>query len=363
MVFSPDPVSLGFGLANFVGGILGANSANEAAEAQAAAELLAARENWIHSNSEARRKFGYDRETLRIQKKNTEEQLAYNDRTALKSYAYQVAQNVFDYNSQVREYELRKMSALQQSAFNSMNYDFAIQDANRFFTEQMLSLDFEEKTTNLEFRYAQLGEALNFQEADIARQQQRASAQIEGQKTAVESLKAAGAAQARGGTGVSAEKAAGVAISEAALNMNSITQQVFNSEQAFGLAANRSAINLERINDTFYLDKAKIAASRVSAANQTVALRANALLNRFQADMDALASVGFGPRQAPLPPAPDRLPRPEFQKPFKPAKTPKPRALAPITTSPILAGLASASPYLAKGIQYSGTGSPAQPPG
>lgn len=358
-----DPI---FGpiIGSVIGGIFGGinqSQQNSAAKKQAAAINKANMQNWRYQNREMRRKFKYDTNSIKIQRSNIEQELAYNDQTAQKSWNYQMQIRAFDYNNQVREYEQRKLTAGQQLQFNNFAYDFALQDAARWLEEQNVALDFEEKSTMMEFKYAQLGQAMNFQEADSVRQQTRGMAQIEQQKAYVQGLKAKGEAQVRGGMGVSAEKAAAASIAETGLTTSAIIQQVFNAEQSFGLTAAEITTNLEQINDKFYLDKAQIAASRVSAGNQAKALKMNAMMNKFQADLNAISSIGFGPRIPPAPPKPEALPRPVLQDPFKPRPLPKPVASVPNLASPIMAGLSTAIPGIANTIVNAYTPSAPRP--
>jgi hypothetical protein len=326
----------------------GQSQQNAAAQKQADAINKANMQNWKYQNREMRRKFRYDTNSVKIQRDNIEQELAYNDETARKSWNYQMQIRAFDIEQRNRDFEQRKLTAGQQLGFNGIAYNFALQDADRWLQEQNIAMDFEEKSTMLDFRYNQLGEALKFQEADAARQQTRAMAQIEQQKTYVSALKSKGEAQARGGMGVTAEKAATASIAEAALDMSAIIQQVFNADQNFGLTSSQITANLEQINDKFYLDRAQIAASRVSASTQAIALKANAFMNKFQADMNAITSIGLPPSIPPTPPAPEPLPRPTLQDPFKPRPLPKPVASVPNLASPILAGLSTAIPGIAQ---------------
>jgi hypothetical protein len=363
-----DPVSLAIGgvsaIAQGIFGGIGQSQQNAAARKQADATNKANMQNWKYQNREIRRKFQYDKESIKIQRANIEQELAYNDQTAQKSWNYQMQIRAFDYNNQAREFEQRKLTAGQQLGFNNFAYDFALQDAARWEQEQNIALDFEEKSTMMEFKYAQLGQAMNFQEADAVRQQTRGMAQIEQQKAYIQGLKATGEAQVRGGMGVSAEKAAAASIAETGLNTSAIIQQIFNAEQSFGLTAAEIATNLEQINDKFYIDKAQITASRVSAGNQAKALRVNAAMSKFQADLNALSSIGFGPRIPPAPPKPEALPRPELQDPFKPKPLPKPIANVPNLASPILAGLSTAVPGIANAVvnAYTPTSRPTPTP-
>jgi hypothetical protein len=58
-------------------------------------------------------------------------------------------------------------------------------------------MDFEEKSTMMEFRYAQRGEALNMQQAEAVLQQTRGMGQLQQQKAYVEGLEQAGASTSK----------------------------------------------------------------------------------------------------------------------------------------------------------------------
>ena len=139
-------------------------------------------------------------------------------------------------------------------------------------------LDFEEKSTMMEFRYNQRGEALNMQQAETVMQQTRGMGQLQQQRAYVEGLKQMGQAQAKGATGISAEKAAQAAIAETGAATAAIIQEVMNGEQNYALTSEAINMKLEQLNDQFYLDKARLAASRVSLKNQGKAMRYQAQL-------------------------------------------------------------------------------------
>jgi hypothetical protein len=86
-------------------------------------------------------------------------------------------------------------------------------------------------------------------------------------------------AQAKGAMGISPEKAAQAAIAEAGANTAAIIQDVMNGEQNYALTSEAINMKLEQLNDNFYLDKAQLAASRVSLANQGKVMRYVKLLS------------------------------------------------------------------------------------
>jgi hypothetical protein len=198
----------------------------------------------------------------------------------------------------------------------------------------------------MEYQYAQRGLQLDFAAADVARQQTLASGQIQQQQAYVQGLKAAGQAIAGSAAGVTAEKMAAASIAETGLATSQIIQNVMNAEQNFGLTSAEIGTKLEQLNDTFYLSKAQLAASRLSLDMQAQAIRRDTMLQKFQADLSAITSIGLEPAIPPALPAPRPLPRPTLQKPAKWIPLPKVEEVKAQTTNPFLAGLSAAAPAL-----------------
>jgi hypothetical protein len=119
-----------------------------------------------------------------------------------------------------------------------------------------------------------------------------------------------------------------------------------NAEQNFGLTSAQIGTKLEQLNDTFYLSKAQLAASRLSLDMQAQAIRRDTLLQKFQADLNAITSIGLEPAIPPALPAPRPLPLPTLQKPAKWIPLPKVTEVKAQTTNPFLAGLQAAAPAL-----------------
>jgi hypothetical protein len=340
-------------LAPLIGGLVtggfaaaSARSSNRAAEEQADASNAAARANRRYQNQMGRRDRQFLKEGVKIQKGNIREEYAYRDQTAMDSWRYQMGINAFNYAQEQRAYELRQKTALQQLDFNSLALDFSMQDTARWEQEQNLQLDFQEKSTMMEYQYAQRGLQLDFAAADIARQQTAASGQIQQQQAYVQGLKQAGQAIAGSAAGVTAEKMAAASIAETGLATSQIIQNVMNAEQNFGLTSAEIGTKLEQLNDTFYLSKAQLAASRLSLDMQGQAIRRDAMMQKFQADLNAITSIGLEPAIPPALPAPRPLPLPTLQKPAKWIPLPKVTEVKAQTTNPFLAGLTAAAPAL-----------------
>jgi hypothetical protein len=229
----------------------------------------------------------------------------------------------FDSANQMRAFQQSQQTAAQQLDFNRFAQDYAIQDAARWEQEQSIALDFEEKSTMLNFRYNQLGAILGQQQNEVALQQTRGQSQLNQQAAYVEALKNMGQAVVRGASGVTAEKVAQSSIAEAGLRMSALIDDVFNAERTFGLSMADINQKLAQFNDQYYLDRAQIATSRTSLKNQAKSMVQQAALSKYQADLNAMASVMLPPLP-PVPlPAPRELPRPKLQKPKRPKDLPK----------------------------------------
>jgi hypothetical protein len=341
------PVGLAIGLGGAVfNGIFGGaqqSAQNRAAEKQAQLQHEANLANWKFNKTSARRQYKYDKKSVAIQRQNVEQNLAYQEATANQSWRYQMQIQAFDYANQMRAFNKSAQTAQQQMGFNNLAYDYALQDTARWEQEQSVMLDFEEKSTMLEYKYAQRGEVLNMQQAEVAMQQSRGMGQLQQQRTYVEGLKQAGQAQAKGGMGISAEKAAQAAIAETGAATAAIIQEVMNNEQTYYLSAEAINTKLEQLNDSFYLDKAQMVASRVSLKNQGKAMRTQAALSKYQADLNAMANMMLEPMIPPAIPKPMDLPRPNLQDPMEFDKklwnSVRPKKGAVGGMSPVAAGL------------------------
>ena len=320
-------------------GFFGAQSKNEASRKQAAAINKKNRVARRFTNKNQKRQFKFDKNSINIQRQNIEQEYAYQDAIAQDNYRYQMQIQALDYANQMRAFAKSKQQAAQQMDFNQFAYDYALMDTARWEQEQNVMLDFEEKSTMMEFRHRQLGEVMNQKAAQTTFNQTVAQGQIQQQAAYVEAMKNMGAAVARGASGVSAEKVAQTAIAEAGLRTSAIIEEVFGAKQTFGLSMFDINQKLEMANNQFYLDKAQLAASRVSLANQGKAMRNQAALGKYQADLNAIASVMLEPLP-PVPlPAPRELPRPILQDPKRPKKLPKVVEVDAQYTNPWLAGL------------------------
>ena len=302
---------------------IGAQKSNEQAQKAADAQNKRNRVARRFTNKNQRQQFRYDKKSINIQRQNIAQEYAFQDAIAQDNYRYQMTIQAFDFANQMRAFQQSQQTAAQQLDFNRFAQDYAIQDAARWEQEQSISLDFEEKSTMMNFRYNQLGAELSQKQNEAVLQQTRGQSQLNQQSAYVEALKNMGQAVARGANGVTAEKVAQSSIAEAGLRMSALIDDVFNAERTFGLSMADINQKLAQFNDQYYLDRAQIATSRTSLKNQTQAMVQQAALSKYQADLNAMANIMLPPLP-PVPlPAPRELPRPTLQNPKKPKNLPK----------------------------------------
>lgn len=331
------PVGLAIGLGgSLISGIFGGaqqSAQNRAAERQAQLQHESNLANWRFNKTSARRQYKYDKQTVAIQRANIEQNLAYQEETANQNWRYQMQIQAFDYNNQMRAYNQSLQTGLQQVNYNNLAYDFALQDTARWEQEQNIALDFEDKSTMLEFHYAQRGQALNLLQAQMERQQVGeiaqlkqqqaymenvvnprqmaeletrqaevtlqqigAAAQLQEQQAYVDGLKQMGQAKARGATGISAEKAAQAAIAETGARTASIIQEVINGQQNYALTSESIDQNLKKGRREYGLAKKAIGQELKAGersfllANQAIALKLEQLNDQFYLDKAQLAA-------------------------------------------------------------------------
>jgi hypothetical protein len=269
-------LALGLG-SSLVSGLLGGaqqDAANRAAEEMAELQHDANLASWKFNKTSAQRQYKYDKKTVKIQRKNTERNLAYQEATADQSWRYQMQIQAFDYNNQMRAYNQSNKTASQQLDYNNLGYDFALQDTARWELEQNIALDFENKSTMMDYYYAQRGQQLGLiqaaaelqgitevaglrqkeaylqniinplydgeqgmRQAEVNLQQLRGSGQLQQQQAYIDGLKQMGQGAAKGAAGVSAEKVAQAAIAETGAKTAAIIQEVFNGEQNYAIAS------------------------------------------------------------------------------------------------------------------------------
>lgn len=306
-----------------IGGIIGAvfggvASAAGTSSQNAQAQEAARRQNEYNKKvydfqvKEQERQYDYAVEGLEITKRNNETNLQFQESERNQQYDYGMGIRAYEHNQNMRVWDAQVSGAVQQVSFNKLAEQAAIVDQDRLIHEQMLSLSFDETETL--FNYGAAAAGLGLQ-----KRQARGAAATQAQATRIETLKATGAAQARGAGGRSAARNIQGMVAEAGARQAAIIDELMYNTEA-------TDQQLYKMNQQLLLDKAGFEMSRESAQMSDMVARTKLKQQVLQATMDAVGRIGLKPEIAPPLPVPLALPRPEYQDVFKPGVPPAPMA-------------------------------------
>lgn len=322
----------------------GAASRNEAARDQVAAQRKNIYDNykfsWGNPNKkklggEAKRKYKFEVEGLEILRRNTEANLAFQEAEREQQYQYGMGIRAYEYQQEVRAYEAAVAGAFKQLSFNQLAEQSALVDQDRLLHEQLLSIQFDETESLLDYGAAAAGLGLK-------KRQTKAKAISEAQVDRAATAKEVGAALARGTSGRSAAKSVqGLVAESGARQANIIDEFMFNTE-----ATTQDFI---RLNSQFLIDQTAFTISRESARLSDTAARTKIKLQSLQAAMDAAARIPLTPEMAPPLPKPYALPRPEFQDIYEPKKPPMTQVADAAQENLLAAGLNTTIGLVAQG--------------
>ncbi len=190
-------------------------------------------ELWEEKRDEKRAEYKYRKDGLKITKRNTYANLDAQDQNRQQAYDYELARQRFAYDGERKAYERSIQEATQSFQFADLAEQQANLQQDRYLFENELALDLDEQQTALNYRFAAAGLAVDKKKAKTA-----AAGDL--QKTAVDSLKAAGQAAARGQAGRNAYKNQQAILAESAAIENQIVENLFNANLGIDL-------NLKRI--------------------------------------------------------------------------------------------------------------------
>tara|TARA_Y100000004_G_scaffold121966_1_gene137109 strand:+ start:52 stop:1140 length:1089 start_codon:yes stop_codon:yes gene_type:complete len=261
-------------------------------------------ELWEEQRDEKRAQYRYQKDALKITKRNTYANLDAQDQNRLQSYNYEVARQRFEHDAERKVYERSVQEATQGFQFADLAEQQANLQQDRYLFENELALDLDEQQTALNYRFAAAGLAVHKRKAKTA-----AAGDL--QKTAIDSLKAAGQAAARGQAGRNAYKNQQAILAESAAIENQIVENLFNENLSIDL-------DLRKLSDQLIFDKTSLELSRQSLKASDAVQRMAFKRDKLQAYMDAARRVEMFPEMGPPIPKPFTLPRPEFQKVYKP---------------------------------------------
>jgi hypothetical protein len=239
--------------------------------------------------------------------------------------AYKAAKQNYRYNwrETKRQYRYDKKgldilrrnteSQLQwQEKTAKLDYDYKMAIRDYDYRNQMKAFAQAEKNYKRQLGFNNMAAAQAYEEENRAYEEIKIGAAFQSQDMMVQNLQEEGALKARGVSGRSASKGMQSAVASLGRNI-AILDESMNS------AFKQHSTNIKRIN-----------------------------LNKFEADMNADMARMLKPEMLPALPEPLALPRPEYQKVYKPKKPPKPiKGVA--TGGGLTAGIADSISTLASG--------------
>ena len=264
---------------------------------------------------EIKRRFKYEKEGLKITKRNLEADLKRQENAALQEYNYAMGIRDYEFQQDMRAYNQSVAQAEDQKTFNQIAFDFANLQQDRNLMEQQIELELNEQETLL--NYTAQSHGLLLKKKGIKSQ---AAAQL--RKSNIAALKASGEVAARGQSGRSGAKTLNAIQAEANAEESEIVEELLNgtSQVDMDLLSSR----YQNMQDNLALE---LSGNNLVAADKLS--RQQIKMQRVQADLDAEASVLLKPTLPPPIPRPIALPRPEFQDIYKPKQGPKPMKSIP----------------------------------
>ena len=308
-------MALGAILGAVFGGVSSAvSTSSQNAQAQASADRQNKynRKVYDFQIEEQERQYEHAVEGLEITKRNNEANLQFQEAQRNQQYDYGMGIRAYEHTQNMRAWDASVSGAVQQQSFNELATNAALVDQNRLIHEQLLSISFDETGTLLDYGAAAAGLGLR-------KRQARGAAATQAQATRIETLKATGAAQARGAGGRSAARNIQGMVAEAGARQAAIIDDLMYNLEA-------TDQQLYKMNQQLIIDKVGLDMTRESAQMSDTVARNKIQQQALQAAMDAAGRIGLKPEIAPPLPVPLALPRPEYQDVFKPGVPPPPMA-------------------------------------
>ena len=254
------------------------------------------------------RKYDFAVEGLEILKRNTENNLAYQEANLVQRYNHGMSIRAYEHQQEQRAYAQSVDRALNQTSFDQLAERVANLDQDRFTHEKTLELAYDETETMLAYGRAAAGLGLKQRKA-------KSGAAIEAQTARISALKAVGSAVSRGVSGRSAGKDVQGIMAEAGARQRAIIDQLLFDTEATDL-------DFMNLNRQFIIDQVGFDMTREGIAMSDMSARNKIKAQALQAAIEAEASIALKPEITPALPKPFALPRAEFQDIFKPEKPP-----------------------------------------
>ncbi|QDP67907.1 MAG: hypothetical protein Unbinned8622contig1003_47 [Prokaryotic dsDNA virus sp.] len=306
----------------------GAYSRNKQAEKQADAANEANEEAREFAEEEAKRRYEYDKEGLQILKKNTEDNLRFQEAERNQQYSFGMGIRAFNFHRENLAFAQSKATRDANLAFNDIAAGFAGLQQDRFLMEQQVELELDEKQTMLNYAVASHG-------LQLKKQRTKSAAAEQMRKTGITGLKAKGQALARGQAGRSAGKTIQGIMAEVDAAENDLINTLMSDTAQIDL--DLLVASQQNLMDKLAFD---LRENNLVAADSLT--RTQIKMQRVQADLQAEANMMLKPELAPPLPKPIALPRPEFQEIYEPRVGPGAATVIPQRESLVMAGLNTA---------------------
>ena len=309
------------------------------------------KEQWRNYERERKDKYDFDKQNYENQLKQAEERARFEEIGLIENYEFGQKMQDFEYDMATRAYDKSVDRAGTQKAFNQIAYEAAWTQQNNkiqddllgiLFDDQQTFLDYKANSTGLQMKKQNALVAADFREAgnkakyefdkgtfSIERNRKRSESRIDAQKAILEGMKAAGTIRAKGTAGRSSAKSALGVLAESGAMQANIANALMYAEQSIDLGVSQlhdmfildqamvtaardqakadAEFGQAKLDATNKLDKAKIDASRKSAANRDAVVRQNIMNARIQADLNAEAAILLKPERLPSAPDPREL--------------------------------------------------------
>ena len=345
-------LGVAMGIGAVVGGVMGfAGQSSKNSQAKAAAKRQNKYNKKVYEfqygdvdddeiGGEALRQYEFAVEGLEITKANNEANLQFQEYNAVQRYNYDMGIRAYEFAQANRVYDQSISRALQQQSFNELAAQAATVDQDRLYHEQLIDLALDETQTLFNYGMAAAGVGLKKRSA-------QAAASTAMQKTTVDTLKATGAAQARGVAGRHAARNIQGMLAESGARKAAIVDKLlFDTEatdQEFFI-----------MNQQLVMDQVGFEFSRESAKMSDAVARNKIRAQALQAAINAEAMIALKPEISPAMPKAVAFPRPEYQDVYMPVKPPEPMENVAMTSNPFLAGLSGAISGAQQGLSIAG---------
>lgn len=282
--------------------------------------------NWDEDDGQMWRKYAFDQETVGLQRKNYDTQLALTEQTAMDQWSYGMTIRDFNHNEKVKVRDQQVKQASQQVGFNEKAFSRGLEQQDNWLQEQQLALDFQ--NIELDNGWINSAEGYNLNQAGLDSKQRgaRAMNQLQIQATTVEGLKAEGSARASGQSGRSGAKSVQAAIAENGAKQAMIAEQTTQVGDQYALSTQQNVNQLNVAYKELFMQKQQLSASRNSLFKRDRFAREELSQQFKEANANALNKIMLNPTLAPDLPIPPDLDdyKAIFQDPFKPEAPPEP---------------------------------------